>query len=42
MTFRTDPFRISIMGWSAGVRVLAVLVLLAALWAAIVWAVALP
>jgi hypothetical protein len=42
MTFRSDPFRTSILARSALIRALAVLILLAALWAAIGWAVALP
>jgi hypothetical protein len=42
MAFRTDPFRSSILASSALTRALAVLILLAALWAAIAWAVALP
>lgn len=42
MTIQSHPFRSSILAQSALTRTLAVLVLLAGLWAAIAWAVALP
>jgi len=42
MTIRTDLSFASLLAWSALTRVSAVIVLLAALWLAIGWAVVLP
>ena len=42
MKIELDPYRISIMGRSAITRVAGVILLVACLWMAIAWAVALP